>query len=145
MGRIPVERAADSPARLGSDDDGSVLQAGSPEAKQHCLQAGRPISPRMGPIYSECPVDNMNCIYVGHCTNSNFRDLIMLTAGNPDSILQHEREELRGRIIHSFSNTRGEPRCAQHAECDDKPQLLTIFLLDCPAHKHISQLSWHWK
>lgn len=103
MGRIPVERAADSPARLGSDD--SVLQAGSPEAKQHCLQAL--VSLRMGPIYSECPVDNMNCIYVGHCTNSNFRDLIMLTAGNPDSILRHEREELRGRIIHSFSNTRG--------------------------------------
>lgn len=48
----------------------------------------------MGPIFSECPVHNVNCIYIGHCTNSDFGDLIMLTAGESDYILWHVREKL---------------------------------------------------
>lgn len=64
------------------DDEGSVLWAGCLEARQQYLEA-LPFA-MMGPIYSESPAHNMNCIYVGHCTNSDFGDLIMLTAGNPD-------------------------------------------------------------
>lgn len=81
MGRAIVGAVNDSIP--GSDDDeGPVLWAGSLEARQQCLEAL--VFPMMGPIYSECPAHNMNWIYVGHCTNCDFGDLIMLTAGNPD-------------------------------------------------------------
>ena len=60
---------------------GSVLWDGSLEARQQSLQSL--VFPTKCPIYSECPVHNMNRLYVGHCTNSDFQDLIMLTAGNP--------------------------------------------------------------
>lgn len=36
----------------------------------------------------------MNFIYVGHCTNSDLGDVIMLSAGNLGWILQHVREKL---------------------------------------------------
>lgn len=48
----------------------------------------------MGPIVSECPVHNMNFVYVGHCTNSDLGDVIMLSAGNLGRIQRHVREKL---------------------------------------------------
>lgn len=106
---------------------GSVLWDGSLEARQQSLQSL--VLPTKCPIYSECPVHNMNRLYVGHCTNSDFQDLIMLTAGNPVFCGTWEKSSTR-----LSTHTHDAPSTASE---DDAPRLPTFFLHDCSAYRHI--------